>query len=658
MAQCFAAHSLPMALADSEDFRRLLYSFRQSNEAPPSRKELPKQFYERVKSIKPRVINALRQATGVTVGIDGWTNVRHQKVVNLVGVANGVAYYWDSLVLEKRSTAKAQTKPVGDGIKSIIDQGVVVVGLVTDNERVNYKLYEHLSEKRFTFLIHVPCAAHTIQLCVKSVIALPSIIKICNGLDALIHAFSDNKQLRIALSSMQKNLRKGVKELSLIRHNATRWSSRLRSSERVIRLKECLLPLVPQIVAHLAKNKDVTLHTHRFETSWWESLEILTVFLKPFQVATDVVQSDNSTLLDVYNHIITLVKHIEALVAPHAFAAIVPQMREIIRLHWDKHVNVNAVIMCATFSFDNNYTMLFTPEVLNEAIAWFPRWGARFVKEYGLSDETNESKIATILMDQLSKMKTGTSVFTNLSEWKRMLETAAGQQRWDSRRLWALYKDSAPEIASCALALLSLTASEAAVERTFSKQGLLHTNIRNKMSDELIQAQMFIAFNQRALERKGKPDDDGGEVELNDNYQNIAYTTDLFLSPLSDDAIRAAPEMSVNPPDLTAPMMDVDESGEDADESEEDVEEKEDEKVLAEEEEQIEHEDPIQLFIKEYVRAHNITHRFRWGADALNALQSAIIEKNLTITQDYMKNKIKVFVAPVDMVVSNEILEV
>ena len=217
-------------------------------------------------------------------------------------VSNGVADYWESIILKKRGTAKAQTKPVGDGLQSIMDQGVIVVGLVTDNEQVNYKLYRRLSKQRFQFLIHVPCAAHTLQLCVHAALALNPIIAICQGLDVMINAFANNKQLRIALSEMQKTLRAWDQSLTIIKHNATRWSSRQRAAERVLRLRPCVQPLVPQIREYLSKLKDTTLHARTFDDVWWVSLETLTTFLKPFQIATDVVQSDAFNLMNIYLH--------------------------------------------------------------------------------------------------------------------------------------------------------------------------------------------------------------------------------------------------------------------------------------------------------------------------------------------------------------------
>ena len=77
----------------------------------------------------------------------------------------------------------------------------------------------------------------------------------------------------------------------------------------------------------------------------------------------------------------------------------------------------------------------------------------------------------------------------------------------------------------------------------------------------------------------------------------------------------------------------------------------EDEKAEVEEfeeqEQKAEREDPITAFIKEFVSAKRINHGFRWGGDAMNSLQAALIDKGLTITMGNMKLKIKAYVTPV-----------
>ena len=60
---------------------------------------------------------------------------------------------------------------------------------------------------------------------------------------------------------------------------------------------------------------------------------------------------------------------------------------------------------------------------------------------------------------------------------------------------WRLYLQQAPVISHAAIALLSVAGSEAAVERSFSAQGLVHSSRRSQLADEAVEAEMFIKFN-------------------------------------------------------------------------------------------------------------------------------------------------------------------
>ena len=47
-------------------------------------------------------------------------------------------------------------------------------------------------------------------------------------------------------------------------------------------------------------------------------------------------------------------------------------------------------------------------------------------------------------------------------------------------------------LAHVALVLLQVSASEAAVERTFSAQDQIHTKRRNRLKDEIIESELFV----------------------------------------------------------------------------------------------------------------------------------------------------------------------
>ena len=60
---------------------------------------------------------------------------------------------------------------------------------------------------------------------------------------------------------------------------------------------------------------------------------------------------------------------------------------------------------------------------------------------------------------------------------------------------WQSKLNVAEELAKFSLFLLSVPISEAAVERSFSRQTFLETPLRNGLEDKVVQAALFVKFN-------------------------------------------------------------------------------------------------------------------------------------------------------------------
>ena len=211
-----------------------------------------------------------------------------------------------------------------------------------------------------------------------------------------------------------------------------------------------------------------------------------------------------------------------------------------------------------------------------------------------------------------------------------VVNTDNGKQysRWDARSVWNLYLPTATELAACALALLSITASEAAVERSFSMQGIVHSDRRNRLLNSSVQDEMFIKFNHRAL---GKTADTGGCVfELNEEYE-AEYTTTAFNS----DIYHITPQAEADPNLADAAVALILHS---------DSEQKQDNNNACEPE--TIPVDTVAAFITQYIRDHHITASYKWNSDKLNALESAAITNRIADRSAVLREKIKSQVTP------------
>ena len=553
-AEFFMYEGIPFRIADSPKLLRWVELLRKGDGTIATRRQMVGRAFERADVVRAQVAERLQASEGVTVGVDGWTNINGHKVLNLVPVAGGVAYYWDSVVLKHHSAAVDQQEPVTAALHALIKRSVRVTAIVTDNEQVNTTLYERLLPT-FPFLLHIPCAAHTIQLCVKWTMKLKGVWEIQDALIGLLAAYKASKQLRVSLEKQQQLLRPGHPTLKIVKANDTRWNSLLMAAQRIVLLSSSIIPYIADIKKQLGKTKSLVKRTRWAQysyddTTFWRPLQALIDFLIPYKVATDVVQSDASTPADIHHQFSILMKQADRLSSPHLLFPLKHQLLRCIRTQWDTHVNVNTIITTAHLSFDASYDA-FTDEQQQEASDWFIEWGAKYLHYYNLAaaDAEGIEAISVLIMKQYGEFRRKTGSFARMATTHCRLykdhqdqqekKPAKERRRFNPRETWALC--TANELATLALALLSVTASEAAVERSFSRQGIVHSKLRNRLSDDSVQMQMFFSFNTRALEQPNRHHS-ASIAELEEEEEDTTRAGALLCgsSYYADDEIVAA----------------------------------------------------------------------------------------------------------------------
>ena len=544
----FLYEGLAFRIADSHALRAWLNCVRNGASAVASRKQMTEMALSRAEGVRAAVVQRLQQAAGVAVGIDGWTNVRHDKVINLCPVAGGVAYYWDSVVLRGMGTAAAQAPGIQLSLLSIISSGVRVVAIVTDNEAVNTALHRLLLLD-FPFLLHIPCAAHTLQLCVRAAMSLQPVKTVVDATVALLLLFKANKELRVNVKQQQALLRPGAVPLQICHVCDTRWNSFLYAADRLLKLKQCIIPFTESIILLFNKKgkrrggqqpaqpQQLLSPDSYGESAFWRPLLELVCFLRPYQAATDIVQSDGANLASVHHQFEQLMEGADSLRVPSALTCLRVPVMDIIHTHWQLHVIIEAIVSASLFSFDVRYDS-FSAEQKGAGKNWFLDWSAELCLYYGLSESDGREGVELALTWQYSDFLRRTGAFARLSHDAALFTRGT---RCDAQRVWGLYTDTARELTVCAIALLSLTASEAAVERSFSRQGLVHSKVRNRLSDNSVHLQMFFSFNQRALQHEQRPDR-GETEELPDEDEPAGRGTALLSMYRRDEEIVAAQE--------------------------------------------------------------------------------------------------------------------
>ena len=467
LATAFACSNIAYAVVERPEFR----AFLSATSWPgllPSRQALRAATIAASQQMGQEVASKLQDAV-VTIACDGWTNVKQQKVTNAVLMISGRAFYWKSFVNTGENNAAWLAAQLRSLITSLIlQQRARVIGVVVDNESVNYAAFKLLSPD-FPFLVHIPCAAHTVQLVVRNCLAEPQLAPIVEQLLSLIRFFN-SKANRITLQQQQSG--RGTKILAVLKPCDTRWNSLLIAAQRMqqmeIDVKRCYdadsLPEVP--------------------ADFFKQLPSLIQFLLPFRTATDHLQSDAATLVTVHQEFQQLRQHMQQ----H------PWSLKWLDARWAKRINGDAVAACTLLSFQS------LPSHFNVGAAqqFIINFGSAYLVQFQMTDLTLQA-VADALLMEIADFNGNEGAFAGLAATREAAKREAeqsGEKTWQPRRVWNYFKHT--RLSNVATALLSLCASEAAVERTFSTQGLVHSKLRNCLSSELVQAEMMLKFNTQA----------------------------------------------------------------------------------------------------------------------------------------------------------------
>lgn len=99
---------------------------------------------------------------------------------------------------------------------------------------------------------------------------------------------------------------------------------------------------------------------------------------------------------------------------------------------------------------------------------------------------------------------------------------------------WGAQADSFPELAIVALSILNIHPSEAPVERSFSKQKLIHRPLRNRLGDENVNRELYYSFNHKTLTKiASEPTADSREIDDDEEPTNFIALMQQYSSELN-----------------------------------------------------------------------------------------------------------------------------
>lgn len=335
------------------------------------------------------------------------------------------------------------------------------------------KLTRQKLVKKYPILIIIPCSAHIIQLCFKSLCNIDQINMIIKETIEIIKSIQNNKVKSIKLSELQKNDQSfSREELKLIYPIEIRWTSLILCMERLFILKKYIEQL----------DVDISIN-------YWENLNNVYVLLKPFKKAINQIQNDSASLYSVWNNFNEILNFYRSDNVSKDNKYWVTNIIDVITNKWNKHINEELIETVRLFNLEQNF------KYNQKTLEFIVTWGKHYLKFYKFintnNDDTNgDNTLTGIIKLQLNEFILRHNEFVSINNENEKLKRKYNNENrnYDIKLLWNLYIPSYYELANIAISILSVCPSEASVERSFSIQSDVQSLERNKLSDEIIDA--------------------------------------------------------------------------------------------------------------------------------------------------------------------------
>ena len=467
----FAKNSLPHNLIENKYFKSLLELLKPDIKI--TKKRLKETILSESENINRNLLDRLIVSnTPITVAIDGWSNIRSNKVTNILIISSGVPYFYASIEnINNRNTIEYLLPTIEQHLKHLMELGLNIIAITTDNENLMKNMRIQLN-KSYPVLIIVPCTAHIIQLCLKTILNIDEVQIIINETYDIFKKFKSNKNYKRQLIDLQKNDNID-NPMKIIYPTEVRWSTLIIAIERLLLLKKYIN------------------HVIKIRKSYWIDLNSLYIFVERFKQMTNYAQKDTASLYSVWNNFNDIKSFYTSDKIPKKFIGISEKTVNVIQTKWESHINSELIEASRLFNLENNF------KFSEKTIKFIIEWSTLYIVTYNISNIKNENNIKRIIQMQLNEFIGRQNEFSLVNgRDKELADTYKSQSKtYNVRVLWAEYLTSHYELAKSAIAILSICPSESSVERSFSIQSNVHSIERNGLGNDIINAEMIIKMN-------------------------------------------------------------------------------------------------------------------------------------------------------------------
>ena len=471
---CWAKNGLSYRLIDDEHFRDI---FRACIPRLGGRSITRRTLAAHMIQLKGRYENELKDrinGKAVTVACDGWKN-RDDRIMNFAVLSQGIAYYVNSVLYERcdGDTVKAMLVDIAAGVRA---SGATLAAISADNfTGMNAGVEKFVKEPENACVLHVKCAAHSTQLFCKDVCSVPPVSLVMKVLDKYLAVFATaegkEKLKRFQLADGRKTALKVVKPAD------TRWDSRVAALERMVELR-----------------KYIKMADHDIPEYTWSAVNFTVEILQEIRAKTNILQRDCATIRHAERARVQLHEFMQRKEAEYAgreqtnsqkvLSEFFRHCGQVVLERKEKHMSTTplaklAVLLlgCDGAAEAPSDASDLADSLKSAAAYYFSSWGSSSIE----AEKKAEAAVCQF-----------TGFIIGGGHWCK-----GEGEKW--KPYWMRQSLKCRELSTVALAMGSIHPTESCVERTFSHQGLVHSDLRNRLEDESVKAIMAVRFNHDPL---------------------------------------------------------------------------------------------------------------------------------------------------------------
>jgi hypothetical protein len=532
------------------------------NEAPKGYKS---PSYEKARTVlldreKAKVQRALTRFTdewsdiGVSIVSDGWTNVRNQHLINVLGVSASGAMF---LAAHDSSSIIASSQNISELLlKTINDVGPSnVIQVIIDNA-ANCKGAGKIIERAHPHIFWSGCLVHTLNLLMHDIVKHRE----CGWINQL---YKKGKQLiKFITGHTRVNYFYSThSKLQLLKIATTRFASYYLTFRRLLKVRQALGAMVMSDEwDELSNDREgaTTVKETVLDSQFWSQVRFVLQFTKPIYHMIKFADSDRPIIGEVYEQMDSMLGQIKDIVQPKD-VNLYNHIRVEVEKRWEMlNIPLHALAYVLTPKY-YHVSWLSSPAPgggTKKRPHQDPEVQAGYMK--ALDKLVPDEEECDNIRKQLSHYILSNGAFgTN--------HAIRDRGNLSSLEWWNMHGGSAPQLQSLATRVLSQVVNTSSAERCWSTYSFIHSVKRNRLNVSRAESLVYVHYNLRLLSHYCKEaqmdqnmrrwDNNPEEDNLEDGVLLLEQLEGVLLD--DDDHVEMGPPSSARAPMSRIPATTV-----------------------------------------------------------------------------------------------------